>query len=127
MTSQKKGELIDFSREKLRREVSKEYFWKNTHKEFRTLMDENIVSPEVYGDIEKQALGGKITEYNLFKHLQKDLKLQAADAHKIIDALIEKLTPAPEYDTSEEDLAKRQEMIRAIIASAYEEEQREAA
>jgi len=90
-------------------------------------MEEDILGPEIYEYIEKQALEGKITENNLFKHLQKDLGIQAADAHKIIDALIEKLTPNPEDDTNEEDLKKRQEMINAIIASVYEEEQRKAA
>ena len=127
MTNQKVVKLEDFSAKKFKENVSENFFWKNTHKEFRTLMDENIINHEVYEYIKEQDLNSKITENSLFKSLQKELDIQAADAHKIIDALKEKLMPASEDNTNKKELEERRNIINAIIASAHEEEQREAA
>ena len=126
MTNQKVANLEDFSQEKLHKEVSKNYFWKHTHKVFRTLKEENIVNEDVYSLIEEKALNGKITENSLFKSLQKELDIQAADAHKIIDALKEKLMPASEDNTNEKELEERRKIIDAILASVHEEQQKAA-
>ncbi|MCK5061034.1 hypothetical protein KAR28_00625 [Candidatus Parcubacteria bacterium] len=122
MTNQKVDKLEDFSATKFKENVSENFFWKNTHKEFRTLMDEDIINHEVYEYIKEQALSSKITENNLFKHLQKDLKLKYDDVRKIIDALKEKLMPASEDNTNEKELEERRNIINAIIASAREKE-----